>query len=216
MRILILLLALVTWTQGRVMTSAERSQLNAAQAKRWQTACISPLRRKEVAAIVDRGIAGWSRYTTVRLSTTVPESVTLAIHNMECGQSWKQHLHNGDSLQRRTWQVPAGRPKKGNPPFTWEESAIDAEFYDGLHKVDWSNGPKSLTALEGYNGLGYFFYHKATPSPYIVGGTSAARPGKYVRDGVWSSTAISSQIGIIAIWKELEARGRLHQASWDL
>lgn len=181
------------------------------QRQRWESAAVSPLRGREVSSVVDHGVAGWSRYTEVAKSTTVPQSVILAIHNMECGGSWKQHLHNGDSLQRRTWQVPAGRPKSGSPPFTWEFSACDALVYDRMDKVMWSDLGKAFNAMEGFNGWGYALNHPGTPSPYIVGGTSAQKPGKYVKDGVFSSTAISSQIGVIAIWKELEKRGLLHQ-----
>ena len=83
-------------------------------------------------------------------------------------------------------------------------------FFDNMNRVNWGDIGRTLNALEGYNGWGYAMYHTSTPSPYVCGGTTAARPGKYVRDGVWSTTAISDQIGAIAIMKELERRGLLH------
>jgi lysozyme family protein len=53
--------------------------------------------------------------------------------------NFNRHLHNGDPLTSRTVHVPAGRPKSGTPPFTWEQSAVDALAYDGLTQVtDWS------------------------------------------------------------------------------
>ncbi len=74
------------------------------------------------------------------------------IHNMEASQNFNKHLHNGDPLTARTVQVPAGRPKKGTPPFSWEDSAADALAIRGLGaKTDWSLAGM-LYQLEGYNG----------------------------------------------------------------
>jgi lysozyme family protein len=56
----------------------------------------------------------------------VPWELIAALHEREAGGSFKGHLHNGDPLTGRTYHVPAGRPAKGSPPFTWEASAIDA------------------------------------------------------------------------------------------
>jgi lysozyme family protein len=54
-------------------------------------------------------------------------------------------------------------------------------------------------------------YHKDVATPYLWGGMRGAygvgKPGKYISDGKWSSTAITAQIGVAAIWKELEKRG---------
>ena len=94
----------------------------------------------------------------------------------------------------------------GKPPFTWEFSATDALTFDNLQSVRWPSLDAALYACERYNGTGYLRNHPETPTPYLWAGTSVARPGKYVADGKWSSTARSSQIGIAAIWKILESR----------
>ena len=70
--------------------------------------------------------AARARYASVSAQTGVPWWVIGLIHMMEAGQSFRCHLHNGDPLTARTVQVPAGRPKTGQPPFIWEESAADA------------------------------------------------------------------------------------------
>jgi len=38
---------------------------------------------------------------------------------------------------------------------------------------------------------------------YLWAGTNLEKPGKFVADGKWSATAVSSQIGIVPILKEL-------------
>lgn len=177
------------------------------QITRWREARVSPNRQREVELIVDRIVRNAERYRAVSSRTAVPWHVIAGLHNMESSLNFTRHLHEGSSLRWRTRDVPKGRPKPpANPPFTWEFSALDALTYDRMGEKKWSDLGKSLSACEGYNGWGYAKYHPATPTPYLYGGTAAARPGKYVSDGVWSSTAWSSQIGIAALWKELERR----------
>ena len=46
----------------------------------------------------------------------------------------------------------------GSPPFTWEESAIDALNYEGFSDWNpslWSDPTVIAFAMEVYNGLGY-------------------------------------------------------------
>jgi len=105
--------------------------------------------------LVGQLISNRSRYENVAESLGIPWYFIAAIHNMESSQNFSKHLHNGDPLSARTRDVPAGRPKKGNPPFTWEESAVDALQLRKLHKIkEWSL-PRLLYELEGYNGWGY-------------------------------------------------------------
>ena len=139
----------------------------------------------------------------------LPWFIIACCHNMESSQSFAKHLHEGSSLQRRTRWIPKGRPKTGSPPFTWEVSAVDAMRYDRFDRSDWSTLPRVLYNLERYNGTGYLRYHRSTPSPYLWSGTTVSKPGKYVADGKWSSTAISKQVGCAAILKALGERGVL-------
>ena len=124
------------------------------------------------------------------------------IHDLEGGGSFRTHLHNGDSLRNRTYRVPAGRPKFGSPPFTWEESAIDALQYEGFDswpKTVWNDITSIAYAFEVYNGTGY--RNKGINSPYLWSKTNHHRYGKYTYDGVYNPWATSSQVGAMAILK---------------
>lgn len=154
-------------------------------------------------AIADRISSPENKYAYggVEQITHVPWYVVGIIHNMECSLNFKTHLHNGDSLKFRTTHVPAGRPLTGTPPFTWQESAIDALKMKGLDKVtDWSV-PSILSHLEAYNGMGYA--KRGVLSPYIFSGTDKYMKGKYTSDGHYDPEAVSSQIGVVAILKAI-------------
>jgi len=64
------------------------------------------------------------------------------------------------------------------------------------HNKDWSIG-ESLAQLEKYNGLGYA--RMGRPSPYVWSKTNQYVRGKYVADGVYSSTAVDTQEGCAAL-----------------
>lgn len=167
---------------------------------------------KNVAA---KARANQARYEEIsaKLGGGVPWEFIAAIHNLESGMNFNKHLHNGDSLRKRTRRVPAGRPRTGKPPFTWEESAVDALKMKGLHKVeDWS-WERMCYELERYNGFGYRLYHSHVLSPYLWSGTNHYVRGKYVRDGKFSNTAISRQAGAIGILKVLMADKELSKKS---
>lgn len=143
------------------------------------------------------------RYERVSLQADVPWKVIACLHNMESGGSFRKHLHEGSPLSARTRWVPKGRPKTGNPPFGWEESARDALSYDNMPSKDWSDLGAKLQAMELYNGAGYQRYHKDVPSPYLWSGTTIYTRGKYVADGKWDQSAVSLQVGCAAILKHL-------------
>jgi len=105
-----------------------------------------------------------SRYRDVGLSLNrMPWAMVGVIHAMECGFNFACHLHNGDPLTNRTKHVPAGQPQMGTPPFSWENSAVDALTQEGFNTVtDWSI-PHMLYLLEKYNGFGYRKMGKLTP-----------------------------------------------------
>lgn len=148
--------------------------------------------------------------------TGVPWWVVGVLQCMEAGIDGKgalrldRHLHNGDSLQRKTVNVPAGRPH-GTAPFTYLQSAIDAIQYDGLDKVDWTRGgvEQLLFRTEGYNGWGVRQYHPEVLTAYLWSGTNQYKRGKYVSDGVWSAAAVSGQIGVVPIVLALKEMGAM-------
>lgn len=160
-------------------------------------------RGKDVDAIVARIQAGRPRYEKVGKQLGIPWYVIGVIHNMEASLNFNGHLHNGDPLSARTKNWPPGRPKQGNPPFTWEASALDALRLTGMDKwKDWSIGG-ILYKLEGYNGFGYRQHHPQVLSPYLWSFSNHYTSGKYVADGRWSDTAVSAQCGAAVLLRRL-------------
>jgi len=147
------------------------------------------------------------RYLAVGNELGIHWSFIAVIHNMEASVDFNCHLHNGDSLKRRTVQVPAGRPLKGSPPFAWEQSAEDALTMKGLNKAtDWSLAG-TLYQLERYNGWGYRTYHQHVFSPYLWSFSNHYSSGKYIADGTWSDTAKSKQCGAAVLLRRMVEMG---------
>ena len=170
---------------------------------------IRPARAPEAERLVVRLLANKARYAAVGEPLGIPWQVVGVIHNMECSQNLGQHLHNGDPLCARTTHVPAGRPARGEPPFTWEESATDALTMAGLAQwSDWSI-PGMLYCLEGYNGWGYRLHHPEVKSPYLWSASNQYLSGKYVSDGTWSDTAVSAQCGAASLLRRMAEKGEL-------
>lgn len=172
-------------------------------AEMYQQAKIRPEKLSEVKWVAQKIRANKPRYEAVVLSLAngMPYWFVGIIHFMEGGGKFSTHLHNGDPLTARTKNVPAGRPVKGQPPFSWEESAIDALTYMKYDKVtDWGI-QNCLDLFERYNGMGY--KKKGLPSPYLWSYTQFYTKGKYVKDGKYDPNAISKQPGVAAIMKEL-------------
>lgn len=164
---------------------------------------------KDIDSIVDKILKNKARYESVASSLNIPWFIVASIHNMESSQNFFRHLHNGDSLKQRTIHVPAGKPKKGEPPFTWEESATDALKLRKLHKVKKWTLSRILYEIEGYNGWGYRLYHPHVLSPYLWAYSNNYTSGKYVADGRFSDTAKSKQCGAAVIIRRLEERGEI-------
>jgi lysozyme family protein len=191
------------------LTAALRAQYQTL----FDTCQIRSARAAGVEQAVERILANKARYAAVCDPLKIPWPVLAAIHHMESSLDFARHLHNGDPLTARTRQVPAGRPVKGDPPFTWEESAADALEYDGLLKVtDWSI-PGILYCLEKFNGWGYRLHHPAVKSPYLWSGSNHYVAGKYVADGTWSDTAVSAQNGAATVLRRLAEKGELEAPS---
>ena len=167
----------------------------------------APLARKsaEIDDAAARISSYMSRYKAVSDKTGVPWWWIGCTHYREASCRFSGHLHNGDPLTARTYHVPKGRPLAGNPPFAWEDSAIDALTMRVLDRVaDWSI-PRALFEWEGYNGWGYRSHN--VNSPYVWAATSHQENGKYVADGVWSPTAFDTQLGCAAILHRLIETG---------
>ncbi len=143
-------------------------------------------------------------------AAVIPWYFIACAHYLECNFSFKKHLHNGDPLTGYTIRVPANRPKVGHePPFTFEESAVDALKLMKLNLITTWNLPTLLRKLEAFNGFGYFKYHSIN-SPYLWSFSNQYVAGKYVSDGKFDSKAISQQMGAAVILKRMEDRALIY------
>jgi lysozyme family protein len=173
----------------------------------WQKAIVRAESLAEAKRIAQQLSSNKARYEVVSNKTGVPWFVIASIHHMESDCDWKTHLHNGDSLNARTHQVPAGRPVAGNPPFTWEESAIDALGYDHfVNEKDWCI-EHILFMLEKYNGFGY--RNHGYLSCYVWAGTTVQTKGRYVSDGKFDTEGWSNRVGCAAIIETLINTGEV-------
>lgn len=170
-------------------------------AEQYAALQITPSKLPEVKYAANIVLKGKPRYKIIEDITGVPWWFVGIIHVMEGGGKFTRHLHNGDPLTARTVNVPKGRPKEGNPPFSWETSAVDAIIYMGFNdKKDWGI-QTVLDRFERYNGLGY--KKKGVPSPYLWSFTQFYSKGKYVKDGVYDPDFVSKQPGVATIMKQL-------------
>lgn len=177
--------------------------LRSEYAQLWASMVIRSSFKPALEASANKILANKARYQAVSDMTGVPWFVIGLIHQMEAGCNFGCHLHNGDSLARKTKNVPANRPPTGNGPYKWEVSACDALLMKHLDTItDWTI-ERICYELERYNGWGYRRFHKTTLSPYLWSGTTHYARGKYVADGKWDSTAVSKQSGAIALLKRL-------------
>jgi lysozyme family protein len=173
----------------------------------FNTCVINENHMIEIDNILEKMERNQNRYVGVGDALSMPWHFVAVIHHMESSIDFTRHLHNGDLLTARTVHIPVGRPKTGSPPFTWEESAVDALRF---HKLDaWRDWSLSglLFKLEEYNGWGYRLYHSHVLSPYLWSGSNHYKRGKYIGDGAWSDTAVSKQIGAAVLLRRMAEKG---------
>lgn len=120
------------------------SDLRGEYARLLSTMTIRPDKLAALDATARKIVAGRSRYEAVSKATGVPWQLIGVIHAMECGLSFKSHLHNGDPLTARTRQVPAGRPKIGSPPSPGKRAPSMPCAMTGSTR--WPTGPWSASA----------------------------------------------------------------------
>jgi len=173
----------------------------------WKNVTVRENKKNIVDDHIDIIMRGEQRYRKVSPEAGIPWWAIGIIHMMEAGANFAKHQHNGDSLSARTVKVPAGRPTTGRPPFTWEESCIDATKYEKLDTIKvWK--PEYLAfALETFNGFGY--RSKGINSPYLWAYTQHWTKGKYVADSVYDPNADTSQAGGMTILKRMMDKGIL-------
>jgi lysozyme family protein len=167
----------------------------------------------DVDTIIDKVfLRNQGRYQDIsRRTDATPWFVIAIIHFMEASGRFDKHLHNGDPLTARTRLVPAGRPLRGNPPFTFEESAVDALGMKSVPQIDDWSVASICYLLESYNGFGY--RNKGIRSPYLYAQSNLWSKGKYVADGRYDPNAGSSQIGAVCFLKRMFDRGIISAAN---
>lgn len=147
------------------------------------------------------------RLETAEAATSVPWFIIGLQMLRESNLDFSCHLHNGDSLKRRTVNVPAGRlPPPHKPPFTWEESAIDALRFDKVAQrgADWTVA-RCAWVLEGFNGFGPRM--RGRKSGYLWAGSNIYDGGKFVEDRKWDPNTFDQQIGTMTVLKVLVDMG---------
>jgi lysozyme family protein len=164
----------------------------------------------EVENIVDGIEAHRTRYAALSEPLGVPWHVTGIVHSLEASLRFDRHLHNGDPLTARTKQIPVGRPKNGTPPFSWEDSARDALVVDKMAGwEDWGISG-TLYRFETFNGFGYRPSHIGIFSPYLWSYSNHYTSGKFVKDKVYSPTAVSKQCGAAVLLRRMTEKGIIH------
>ena len=175
--------------------------------KLWRGCKINHKKISQVDKYVNNIIRGQPQYEKVAGIIGCPWYLVGVIHGLECSFNFKEHLHNGDSLKRRTVHVPRNRPDFGTPPFNWTVSAVDALEIKGWHKIkDWSM-EEILYQLERFNGFGYRNHHPKVKSPYLWSYSNNYIRGKYIGDSKWSALTVSKQAGTAVILKRMYERG---------
>jgi lysozyme family protein len=148
-----------------------------------------------------------ARYEAAGVPHGIPWWFIGGVHMLESGFIFNRHLHNGDPLSARTVRVPVGRPERGGPAYTWEESAADALAFKELDRwSDWSVAG-ALYQWERYNGFGYRHHHPEVASPYLWSFSNHYAKGKYVADGRFDPEAVSQQCGAATLLRALVNQG---------
>lgn len=175
------------------------SDLAAGYAADWSRMTIT--KTATISAAARKIVSNRRRYETVGAALGIPWAVVGLLHMREADCDFGCHLHNGDSLKHRTIHVPAGRLTTHEPPFSWEESAIDALRLDGLDKM----GPWTLAAIafaaEKFNGFGP--RNRGRKSGYLWAGSSIYDGGKYVADNRWDGDVWDTQPGVMAVLRTI-------------
>ena len=175
----------------------------------WETMTVFDDWKSKAKPIADRIVANKARYEGAVAGTSVPWWFVAIVQAMEADFNFwfQRHLHNGDPLTARTVQHPAGRPATGAPPFTWEQSAQDAMEHQKLTKIARWPLVIALFQWHRYNGVENEYKRRGIPTPYLWSGSQHYSKGKYVRDGVFDSEAVSQQVGAAVLLRILVDRG---------
>lgn len=181
-------------------------ELRADYRRLFATCRIDPPQLVVLDALIDGCLADRARYETVAATLALPWCVVAILHYLETERVFDRHLHNGDPLAARTVHQPAERPAEGEPPFSWEDSAIDALRLRFLGQwQDWSIAG-TLFQLEGYNTWAYRLHQPEVCSPYLWAGCNHYRQGRFFPEDIWSATAVAERLGGAVLLRRLAER----------
>ncbi len=175
----------------------------------FDSCVINPLRLSDVNRIVSRIVPNRQRYQAVGDALNIPWYLIAVIHSLESDLDFTTHLHNGDPLSARTVHVPAGQPRDGNPPFTWEASATDALRAKHLANLADLTLPSILFRIEGYNGFGYRGLTPPVPTPYLWSFCNHYIKGKFVADHQFDPNRPSQQCGAAVLLFKMAQNGTI-------
>src|SRR5262249_24324265 len=164
----------------------------------WDRVQIAAAKADAARKIARAIIANRARYQAVEQVTGCRCSMTAPLPRAKPNMVFPPPPPNGDSPKPRPHPFPAGRPGRGQPPFQWDASAIDALTMapHELQKVKAWSVERILYETEKYNGWGYL---KRGNSPYLLSWTSEYHGGKYVRDGVYDPSHWDEQAGCVGL-----------------
>jgi lysozyme family protein len=137
----------------------------------------------------------------VTTATGVPKLWWIASFELESSSDYSTSPAQGDPWDRVSMHVPRGR----GPFKNWFSAAIDAYDLDGLNKVGAENWTWERACYEGelFNGFGPRQHGRSTG--YLWSWSNQYTGGKYVSDGIWSSSAVDRQCGMIPLMVALLA-----------
>jgi lysozyme family protein len=144
-------------------------------------------------------------YLRIAEASGVPAAGLMALSEREMSGNLHCYLGNGQRLAKRTTIVPIDRGPFPDTIDGFIAGALDALHLDGLDQVaktseGWSL-PRFAYESELWNGFGYRL--RRILSPYVFGGTTVQKPGKFIRDHAFSPTMMDPQLGTIAIVEKL-------------
>jgi lysozyme family protein len=159
-------------------------------------------RAGEVNETAERLLKYLDHYQPVTAKDGVPAVFIASSFEREASSNFRDNPAQGDPLDRVSHNVPRGMgPYTG--PNAWVNAAIDAYHLDDLDKVGAGNWtwPRFCYEGEKFNGFGPRM--RGHKTGYLWSGTNIYTGGKYVSDGVWSSSARDDQLGIVPMAKRM-------------
>lgn len=168
----------------------------------WDQMKSLPGRQKEFDRFARLAFTHKDIYQEIQARTSVPWPLIALTHQRESSMNFTTYLGNGQRLDRVTTIVPKGRgPFKG--PDAFVNGAIDALRIEGLSSVkDLNIIEKILYYCEVFNGGGYS--RLGLPSPYLFGGTTVQRAGKFTRDHFFDPHVWDTQPGCAPMLRALQ------------